>query len=171
MWLPLEITTAVHRRRIELTEVLISACGILFHSWMSAWRSSFMLAGRLGQHLNRLNRLSQICSMGLRSGLLAGQSSLKSMLFVLRKCIVFLAVWEVALSCWKIEMLALLWNRGMMWCDVTIEHLNYHQWRLVVNDDHVQWLPRPWQNPQPRTATQQSDDYEQFVQWFSYYEA
>ena len=85
-------------------------------------------------------------------GLLAGQSSIKSMLFVLRKFTLSLAVWEVALSCWKIEMLALLWNRrDERECHRgTVEHLNCHQWRLVANDNHGQWLPRSWQNPHPR---------------------
>ena len=32
------------------------------------------VSGELGRRLSRLSRLSQTCSMGLRSGLLAGQS-------------------------------------------------------------------------------------------------
>ena len=80
-----------------MTTPWIDHCSVYFCLWniipFLNWPSALTLAGGLGRNLNRLSRLSQACSMVLWSGLL----------FVLRKFTVSLAVWEVALSWWKIE--------------------------------------------------------------------
>ena len=126
----------MQRQRIELTKVLISACG-----WVGTTPQLYV-------------QTITTCSMGLRSGLLVGQLSMKSMLFVLRS------------RCWR--------RYGTQeWCSEwechrgTVEHLNCHQWWLVVNDNNGQWLPRPWQNPHPWNDSVQEHNSQHSVH-FSY---
>ena len=87
--------------------LIVLACGMLFSSWIKACLSWMTIDGGIGGRLTCWSKLSQRCWIGFKSGLLAGQSLINASSFTLRKFTVSLAVWLVALSCWKRVILAL----------------------------------------------------------------
>ena len=94
--------------------LLIWARGILFHSSSKASRSSVTLPGGFWRCRTRVSRLSQRCSMGFRSGLFEGQSSMKSILLFCKNWILSQATWGLALSCWNTEIMPWCCKRGTM---------------------------------------------------------
>ena len=70
-----------------------------FHSRLRAASISAGFVGGLGPFLMAVAIVIQICSIGFTSGLLAGQGTITSMLFVCKKACVVRAVWTEQPSC------------------------------------------------------------------------
>ena len=131
--------------------LLIWAWCILFHSSSKASRSSLTLPGGFWRCRTCVSRLSQRCSMGFRSGLFEGQSSMKSILLFRKNWILSRATWGLALSCWNTEITPWFCKRETM-CgartrSLYFERSNCHQWPLIGYDTHNLSRPRPSRNP------------------------
>ena len=102
--------TASHLLMLFIS-LFTSYTGIRLHSWCNALSKS---ASELTSWLpwTRRPSISHMCSIGDKSGDRAGQSSTLT-LFLCNKSIVYLAVWQRALSCCRVA----LWRRikGSMW--------------------------------------------------------
>ena len=107
---PLFLITSWSRERIEWHSVLYTRRGMCTHSWISAFINSWTLVGGLGRWRIRRPNSSQICSIGLQSGDIAGQGS-KRMLLMFSKAMIALALWDGALSCMNVSPLR-CWNIG-----------------------------------------------------------
>ncbi len=90
----------LRRIDIELMKCWISGCVSLSHSSTIAWVIRWTVVGCGSRLLTRWFRISQMCSIGLRSGEKAGQSNVWS-LFWSRYSRHTRATCGLALSCWK----------------------------------------------------------------------
>ena len=120
--------------------------GILFHSWIRASWSCATLFGTLTRFLTLLSNASQRCSIGFKSGLYGGQSSIWT-LFWLRKSRQTLATCGLALSCWNVRLWAL--SSGRTWGIST--------WSRQCTAVRLPWITTrgvftPWEIP-PQTIT------------------
>jgi len=91
----------MHAWQRRLIDEIILYCGKRCHSSTKACPSSASVLGWIGLLLICISKASQRCSIGFRSGLLAGHGSVW-MLLLFRWPVVSLAAWGVALSCMKI---------------------------------------------------------------------
>ena len=73
--------------------------------------SSWRLAGCTGRRLSCLSRWSHKCSIGFMSGEHAGHGKTLILLLFKKSC-VSLAVWGLALSCWKRIPCGCCWIKG-----------------------------------------------------------
>jgi len=85
--------------------------GMLSHSRRSAASNFCRFSGCTRWLWTRLASSSLVCSMGDTTGDTAGHC-MTLMLLLARNCRVILAVWGVALSCWKIMGFCWLWIKG-----------------------------------------------------------
>lgn len=95
--------TARQRRRIEKTSLLSVWLSTAFQASVSALVISAGLRGGFAWPLTARPRCSQRCSIGLRSGELAGHGSITPTLFASGKARVTRAAWWGALSCWNMR--------------------------------------------------------------------
>ena len=100
VWPPLAFMTSWHLRRMESIRRRIKSWGMLFHSLKSAVWSWASVSGGFWLFLIRRPSSSQRCSIGDKSGNIAGQGNTWIWLFS-KKVIEMCATWQRTLSCWK----------------------------------------------------------------------
>ena len=129
--------------------LLIWAWGILFHSSSKASRSSLTLPGGFWRCRTRVSRLSQRCSMGFRSGLFEGQSSMKSVLLFRKNWILSRATWGLAFSCWNTEITPWFCKRGTT-CGARTWSLYF--WAFKLPSMTTNWVRYPLLIPAQTTT-------------------
>ena len=98
---PLAMSTCMTLRGMDSTNVCKTSGVILAQASVRCFQRSSKLVGLAG--CSFLKRISHRCSMGFKSGLWAGQSRIRTRLES-KKLHTRLALWQGALSCWKINV-------------------------------------------------------------------
>ena len=100
---PLAAVVALILLWIELTKALTVRIGMLFHSSINAFLSCARVARGFRRFLTLLSSSSQLCSIGVKSGLYGGHASGAMLLFA-RKSWQTRATCGRALSCCRIRL-------------------------------------------------------------------
>ena len=100
---PLAAVAALILLWTELTKALTVRIGMLFHSSINAFLSFARVAGGFRRFLTLLSNSSQMCSIGVKSGLYGGHASGAMLLFA-RKSWQTRATCGRALSCCRIRL-------------------------------------------------------------------
>ena len=149
VWCPRASITAWHRLGMLVISRLICNCKILFHSSCKAGQSSRTVTGCTGWQDMALWSMSQTCSIGLRSGGLAGQGK-TSIVSLARYWLVRRAVCGRALSCMRIKSGPTAPAYGRTWTSkISRQYLlllryRYQQYGVQFCHSNL-FLPIPWQ--------------------------
>ena len=140
MWCPRASITALQRLRILLISLLILYCGIWSHSSRRACLSSCTDAGCTGRDETAVCNISKVCSIGFRSGDLAGHS-----IQMIVACSRYWSVMRIV-----IHQNEIFTNSTCIWANVNIQDLVYvpeSRQCAVVNDVEVRFPLSTYSRP------------------------